>query len=199
MNRTIRQCALILLLLPFSPFSDAISLGLAGRYNLFVLGDMTGYYSDVEGRLAVGGDLSLDHYAVGQQLDGTADFTDTLVVGGNLRFHDGRVYHGNIRYGGHADVQRVGIYDTDPGVPTGRLLAGPALDFTALRQDLYDRSHRWAGLGANGRAWRDNPTGSAWGLHLAGTDPYLNVFDLSADWLGGLMACGSTCRCNRPC
>ncbi len=166
-----------------------IGLGAAGRYNLLVFGDMEGYYSDVEGRMAVGGDLVLRHYAVGRLLGGDADFTDTLVVGGDLSFHDGRVYHGNARYGGTADVRRVGFYADDPGRPTGALQPGNPLDFTALQEDLSLRSSAWAGLTPNGTVWRENAddedVNPGWGLYLQGDDPRLNVFDLPADWLGG--------------
>ncbi|BCX82850.1 hypothetical protein MIT9_P2441 [Methylomarinovum caldicuralii] len=180
MNRIV--CLLWLFLLPLTV--QAISLGVAGRYNLVVLGDMIGEYSDVEGRVAVGGDATLSHYAVGQLLSDSDNFSATLVVGGDLIFHDGRVYHGNAYYGGSADIQHVGFYADDPAVPTGRPVAGAPLNFTALTQDLYDRSSAWAGLAANGSAWRDG-SGTGWALHLAGSDPWLNVFDINASWLGG--------------
>ncbi len=186
-----RWTVLLVLSLVFpNAWSLPVSLGQAGRYNLLVLGDMAGYNSDVEGRLAVGGNLTLENYAVGQLLTDRDDFTDTLVVGGDLMFRNGRVYHGNARYGGNADVSAVGFYDDeDIGRRNGDLLPGNPLDFTALRDDLYRRSSAWAGLAPNGTVWRENAddedVNPGWGLYLQGDDPRLNVFNLTADWLSG--------------
>lgn len=167
----------------------AVSLGPAARFNLLVFDDMAGYHSDVEGRLAVGGDLTLRHYGVGQQLTDRDNFTDTLIVGGDLSFRNGRVYHGNIRHGGSADVSQVGFYDAEPAETNGELKAGNPLDFAAIRHDLYARSLHWGGLTANGTTWRDGAededTSPGWALYLQGNDPWLNIFELDAGWLSG--------------
>jgi hypothetical protein len=49
-------------------FAQAISLGTAGDYNVFVFGDYSGSNSDVQGCLAAGGNVSLESYGVGDKL-----------------------------------------------------------------------------------------------------------------------------------
>ena len=70
-------------------------LGIAGKFNAFILGDMQGYHSDVEGRLAVGGNLTLENYSIGKQLPNSSGARDDLVVGGKAEFENGRMYSGN--------------------------------------------------------------------------------------------------------
>ncbi len=177
-----RWFALMLILIAEPSFS--LSLGPAGNFNLLVLEDMQGQDSDVEGRLAVGGKLSLIHYAVGMELEGEADFTDTLIVGGHLSFTSGRVYHGNAT-SPSADLVQVGFYAQDPNSPTGTYRSqAPALNFTALAQDLKARSLNWAGLSANGEVRLEGDSFS-WRLYLEGSDPKLNVFALTTDQLTG--------------
>lgn len=170
-------------LLLLSPCALALSLGPASGFNLLVLEDMSAERSDVEGRLAVGGNLSLTHYAVGMELGHAADFTDTLLVGGHLNFQHGRVYHGNA-VSASADLAHVGFYAQDPNVPTGRLRLGSALNFTALAEDVRARSLSWSGLSANGAVRIDGDQVN-WRLYLQGQDPTLNVFTLTTELLTG--------------
>ena len=166
------------------PASLAISLGPAGQFDLFVLGDMEARHSDVEGKMAVGGNANLEDYAVGLELDETANFSDTLIVGGDLNFVRGRVYHGNIVTGGHATTQNVGLYHEDPASPNGVSRSGNPLDFHAIAEDLRNRSNRWASFSSNGSV---NTVGddSSWRLFLEGSDPRFNVFNLDSDQLEG--------------
>jgi choice-of-anchor A domain-containing protein len=144
---------------------------------------MHGQNSDVEGRLAVGGDLSLTHYAVGMELTDAADFTATLIVGGHLSFTHGRVYHGNA-VSSSAALAHVGFYDRDPGSPTGQPRLGSALNFTALTQDVRARSLSWSELAPNGKV-RIEGDAVNWRLYLTGQDLGLNVFTLTSDLLVG--------------
>lgn len=78
--------------------SSSSTLGIAGVYNVFILGDIT-TVSDTEGRFAAGGNVNLTNYSVGDRLTAAeVSLTDTLVVGGNLTFNGGTVY-GNIVHG----------------------------------------------------------------------------------------------------
>lgn len=162
---------------------QALSLGPASKFNLLVFEDMEAAYSDVEGRLAVGGNLTLQHYAVGMQLDRTADFTDSLIVGGHLSFQHGRIYHGNAT-SRSAELAHLGFYTQDPAVPAGAYRQGAPLNFTALAEDLRNRSAQWARMRPNGEVSLDS-SGASWRLFLRGTDPNLNVFSLSTELLLG--------------
>lgn len=176
-----RWLGLGLVLVTLDAFS--IALGPGGNFNLLVFKDMQGEYSDVEGRLAVGGNLTLQHYAVGMKLGRGADFTDALIAGGHLRFEHGRVYHGNAA-SPSAELSHVGFYDQDPTTSTGRPRLGSALNFTALSQDMRARSLNWANLSANGEI-RIEGDSVNWRLYLQGQDPHLNVFALTTELLAG--------------
>ncbi|MCX8050112.1 MAG: choice-of-anchor A family protein [Methylohalobius sp.] len=160
-----------------------LALGLGRDFNLLVLENMQGEYSDVEGRLAVGGNLSLRHYAVGMELGEEANFTDTLIVGGHLEFEHGRVYHGNA-VSSSAYLSHVGFYDQDPAVVAGNYRQGAPLNFTALSEDVRRRSLNWAALAANGEVVAEGDSLS-WRLYLSGSDPVLNVFTLTTEMLLG--------------
>jgi len=179
-----RALLLLFLSLLCSPFSHALSLGPAGRFDLFVFQNMEGYRSDVEGKMAVGGDLRLEDYAVGMELQGDADFNDSLIVGGSLDFTRGRVYHGNVVTGGGASLSQVGLYSDDPASPNGNVRRGAPLDFTAIAEDLRNLSDQWSSLTANGSVRTDGDA-SSWRLFLEGGDPWFNVFQLDSDLLSG--------------
>src|SRR5690606_39960110 len=70
--------------------------------------DHTSLSSTVEGRLAVGGNLSLQHFSVGDKLDPTR-LHDVVTVGGDVVFLSGRIYYGNLLAGGSvAGVGKIG-------------------------------------------------------------------------------------------
>ena len=56
------------------------------QYNLFVLGNSTGNYSVVQGRVAIGGDAAYNGYDFGSALTSSPSRFD-VVVGGNLTFN----------------------------------------------------------------------------------------------------------------
>lgn len=159
----------------------SLDLGLAGQFNAFVLNDMTASHSDVEGRLAVGGNLNLQHYAIGMELGNSQGYRDDLIVGGVLNFSDGRVYNGNARSGGAATIERVGFYSEDQiNRLNGNYIAGNPIDFSQIGGELADKSRLWGNLSVNGLVDFES-----WGgLTLAGDDPTLNIFSISAEQLG---------------
>lgn len=161
-----------------------MDLGIASNYNVFILGDMSHQYADVEGRLAVGGNLTLEHYALGMLLDAGADHTDTLVVGGTLSFSNGRVYHGNVVHGDGADVQQVGLYaGENPAEAAGILRQGNPIDFNAAAIELEQRSRTLGSQTSNGALIRPEHGGFT---QLLGGHSLLNVFDVSmADLTAG--------------
>lgn len=112
MNTFIRYITIVLalaLLTGGSAMAANIDLMTAGKYNTFIFNNFTGT-SDTEGSLAVGGNATLSGYSVGDKLN-SGYVGDSLVVGGNLNYNNGRVYYGNISVGGNANV--------DPGVISG--------------------------------------------------------------------------------
>ena len=111
--------AMIALTATAMPLRGAVA-GPLGDFNVLTFGDFTAPSSDVEGRLYAGGNVSLNSYSVGDKLQGGLVGGDTLVVGGDLSFSNGRVYSGNISVGGSA----AGV---DAGVRWGTANAGYTL------------------------------------------------------------------------
>lgn len=153
---------------------SATDLGIAGEFNVFIFEDFTGTYSDVEGRLAVGRDASLTGYGVGDRLTDSNGTRDDLIVGDDLAYTHGQVFNGNIVYGDTAALTGVGI-------PNGTARQGTVIDFAAAQAELEGKSATWASYGTNGTIQNN------WGgLYLTGTNPTLNVFNISATQLQGI-------------
>jgi choice-of-anchor A domain-containing protein/uncharacterized repeat protein (TIGR01451 family) len=147
------------------------ALGVAGAFNVFVLGQVTQSYTDAEGRVAAGGDVRLTGYGIGSALPNSAGQRDDLVVGGSLTYNQGEVFNGNIVSGGTATLQNVGL-------PNGTARQGAPVDFAAARTQVNALSAAVAALAANGTAADTYGT-----LRLVGADPTLDVFNLSASEL----------------
>ncbi|MEK3695702.1 collagen-binding domain-containing protein [Paenibacillus sp. FSL R10-2199] len=75
--------------------------GNTSKYNVFILGDVDVKHSDIEGRLAAGGNVNLNvNYSVGHSL--TSEETKeaySLIAGGNLYYSQGETV-GDVVYGG---------------------------------------------------------------------------------------------------
>lgn len=180
-----RACALVLAA-AFAVFHPTVAaqstpntcapLGAAGGYNGFFAETFQAQSSDVEGRLAAGGNVSINHYSIADKLPATTT-GGTLVVGGNLTFPSGRVYVGDILVRGSA--AGVGAAVINGLGPNQRLVANATMpvDFTAEFTRLRTWSDRLATLPANG-TWI-----SQWGgLTLRGDNTSaLQVFSLPGD------------------
>jgi choice-of-anchor A domain-containing protein len=149
---------------------SATNLGLANFFNGFVFTNFTALNSDVEGRLAVGNNAALTSYGVGASLSNSHGTRNDLIVGHDLVYINGEVFNGNAVYGHAASVSGV-------GVPNGAVKPG-YFNILPAEADLEAKSAKWALYGTNGTI-TDN-----WGnLVLTGTDPSINVFNLSASQL----------------
>jgi choice-of-anchor A domain-containing protein len=149
----------------------ASPLGVAADFNVFVLGALNQSVTDVQGRVAAGGDAHLTDYGVGDGLTNSAGQRDDLVVGGALTYTRGQVFNGNVVTGGTASLTGVGL-------PNGTARQGTPVDFTAAAGQLTGLSAAWAALAANGVASVANGS-----LSLTGTDPALDVFAVSGSQL----------------
>src|SRR5262245_23622406 len=152
------------------PAVGVLDLGAANPFNAFFFGDFQASYSDVQGRLGVGGDASITGYSVGDQLGMTGG--NTLVVGGDLNLSNGQVNFGNIVVGGTATIAQ------NVGIPQGSVVSGMPIDFDAARADLTAKSAQWGAMAATGSVQNN------WGtLVLTGTNTGLNVFNISTTQL----------------
>ena len=122
----------------------ATGLGVANDYSAFILHDASLFNSDVEGRVAVGGNATLTAYGLGNHLANSNGTRDDLVVGGNLDFTNGQVFFGNVVYGGTGHFDMFG----HPG-GTIRQQAG-VINFGQAETDLKALSDNYAGMAATG-------------------------------------------------
>lgn len=72
--------------------THAASLGRAGDFDVFVIGDMIANNTDIEGRVAIGGNAQFSNIGIGTRLDETQSAARaTMVVAGDLSFMNGSV------------------------------------------------------------------------------------------------------------
>jgi len=167
-------------------------LGDAAAFNAFFFADMNAFNSDAEGRVAVGGHETLSAYGIGDKLP--PDRTrDDLVVGGDLDFTNGQVFGGNIVYGAAGHLSGV-------GTPNGSVRQqADVVPFTAIEQDLADKSASWGAEAPNGRT-----TVRYSNLNLRGTNPALDIFTVTPDQLAAaksiclIVPSGATALINVP-
>lgn len=116
-----------------SPLAQAsyVNLGPAGDFNIFVFGDNTQYNSDVEGRLAVGGNIDFTLYGSGFTVASLgATNTDNLIVGGNYKnFYNtargGVLVNGDVDWVGPTITGRLNVNGNANFHNAGGQIAGP--------------------------------------------------------------------------
>ncbi len=148
-----------------------IDLGPATPFNVFVLGNISQPSADTEGKLAVGGNANLGGYSVGDKLANTNGTEDVLVVGGNLIYTSGRVYNGNVVFGGTSNLPISSV-----SIEEGTLRQDAnVIDFAAATTYLEGLSTQLGGYASNGT------TTFQWGaLTLTNSDPFFNIFSVNA-------------------
>ncbi|MDC8785875.1 collagen-binding domain-containing protein [Roseateles koreensis] len=113
-----------------------LNLGEAGNYSGFFFGDVTAH-SDVEGRLAVRGDLTIPSISVGYR-NAYGDNSPSVVVGGNVNVGDGAIYNGakdpsintNLTIGPSTAYWVPGAVNAGTGMYGGSNLGNQNLGFT---------------------------------------------------------------------
>lgn len=157
---------LVTLALGFSARANAVELGAASDYNVFVLGDISQKYTDIEGKLAAGGNVNFVG-GLGSKLSGNSG--NVVVAGQNLTLSNGQVYHGNAVYGGTANVS------SNEGIPQGTLSKSNPIDFNEAGKELRGLSQYLATLTPTGQT-----TVQSWGgINLSGSGTAFNVFNLA--------------------
>jgi choice-of-anchor A domain-containing protein/RHS repeat-associated protein len=155
--------------------ASCTTLGQAQPYNAWTAENFTAQTSIVQGRIAVGGDLSLDQYSLGEGLEAaTADVS--VLVGGDFTFPSGRINHGDTLVGGSAAGVGAAVRNALSADQSITDHAQLPIDFEAAHGELLALSQRLAGLPANG-TYR-----SQWGaVYLEGApEASLQVFELPA-------------------
>ncbi|MHC5724534.1 MAG: choice-of-anchor A family protein [Nostoc sp.] len=156
----------VTLALGFSARANAVELGAASDYNVFVLGDISQQYTDIEGKLAAGGNMNFIG-GLGSKLSNNSG--NVVVAGKNLTLSNGQVNHGNAVYGGSANVS------SNEGFPQGTLSKSNPIDFNEAGKELRGLSQYLATLTPTGKT-----TVQSWGgINLSGSGTALNVFNLA--------------------
>ena len=149
-------------------------LGIAQQFNVFVQHDYSVSNTDVKGRAAAGGNVSINSYAVGVDLPPDSG-RDDLIVGGDLTAGGGgaQAPHGSVTHGGALS----GTISTPNGTLTH---AAPPFDITAQFSQLVSQSKAIGALAPNGTAG-----GPSYAFELVGTNAVTNVFTIAASALQG--------------
>jgi len=90
------------------PCNNYITVPSTNFYSLFIHHNLVSSGTDFEGRVAVGGDATLNFIGIGDKLTPSGGNRDDLQVTGDLFYHDGEVFNGNIVVYGSYDIERVG-------------------------------------------------------------------------------------------
>lgn len=128
-----------------------INLGAASDYNVFIKNDFSASSSDVEGRVAAGGNVTLSNYSVNiknsKQLYGDTTELPALVVGRDFDFYSGNIA-GDAFVGGN-------YYENTTGTITnGKVRKGNSpIDFEAEFSDLKDLSKTLSELDSTGNSY----------------------------------------------
>jgi|GEM_PF-756179 len=168
-------------------------LGVAGEFNAFVFNNADLFFSDVQGRLAVGNNATLSGYGLGSNLPGSASNADNLIVGNNVTFVNGQLYNGNLVYGGTANLWSSNLLNGSVRHETD------IIDFAAEKAALVERSDFWSAIPNNGIVRDDNRN-----ITIVGPSGKLNVFTLDHNRLNSATSltidapAGSTVLINVP-
>ncbi|MDF2922071.1 MAG: conserved repeat domain protein [Paenibacillaceae bacterium] len=147
------------------------NLGTAGNFNFFIFGNHQQSYNSSEGRMAIGGNATLQGYGIGDKLPFSTT-RDDLIVAGNMDIDSGTNFNGNSIISPNGTVIRYTMTNNNGVRP--QPLRGTPVDFAAEKQYLTCASSSWANVPANGTA--SNYYGQ---IRLTGTSPTLNVFTIN--------------------
>jgi choice-of-anchor A domain-containing protein len=147
------------------------ALSEALKFNLFILGDLTQRRSVLYGRVAVGGNATLEYCRIGDAMPRSRENRADLVVGGTLVFTNGTVAKGGI-VAASATLTHVGI-------PHGRLGEAPLVDFASHGPALTQLSTSLGQLPANGTTAIRERSNLKKQITLAGMEQRLNIFAIS--------------------
>lgn len=145
-----------------------ISLGLDPSLNLVAFGNMNVGSSDVEGRVAVGGNASINGYSINTKTGSNALYGGTgLVVGGNLSFTNGTIWGGATVGGSYVP--------NSSGNMMGSAPTGQGFAFASEQQRLTALSLSLDSMTNTGTV------ADQWGtLHFDAAGQMLAVFDILA-------------------
>ena len=152
-------------------------------YNAFVINDMTAQKSDVEGALAVGGNLSLNHYAIGLQLDDIPG-QEVLSVDGDVYIRDARIYNGSAGTDGALDIDSsVGLYNGEDVDNAESFNTSTPTDFDQIIADTLAFSSELGSWDVNAfTTINKNDADEIWNVNFS-ADNSVNIFEIDIAYL----------------
>jgi choice-of-anchor A domain-containing protein len=138
-------------------------------FNVFIFQNINHSSSTVQGRMAAGGDVTLNSYTIGSKLTNSRGTRDDLIAGGNLTFNIGSVPNGNVVYGGTYVPTKVTIKNGTARQDPNKLAGAPSQAWA------IGIATTWANPSVNPINGKVSGVGTAT-LTLTGTDPNRNVF-----------------------
>ena len=150
-----------------------IDLGVAGTFNIYTLGNFSGYNSSVQGAAAAAGNFAASNYSINQgNVDGAGGYA--LAAGGSLAYTNGSIRNGLYYAGGAQSFTGVGFNGATA-------TATAPFSFADVAADMHALSGKLAGLDATGSA-----ATAYGGMKLTGSDGPTTVFNLSGSALSGV-------------
>lgn len=148
-------------------------LDLSQGYNVISFDNTNIINSDIEGKVAVGGDNNvIKSYSIGLKADQNTPYS--VVSKGNLSLINGSVLNGGIYAGGTLSVQNANINGSV--VDNGNNISS-IFDFDAMKSQFTDFSSQLNSTVSNGTVTVNNGT-----INLIGTSD-INFFSLDANYL----------------
>ncbi|MFL5343596.1 MAG: choice-of-anchor A family protein [Hyalangium sp.] len=139
-------------------------------FNLFLTGDYSGGH-DMRGKVAAGGNIDMHYFSLGAELHAD-DTENVLVAGASLNISNGGIF-GDAHYGDTVTADGTATFYR------GSLSQGSPIDFFSRADGMYQLSSVVAGLTAKG-----STQFQSWGgLFLQGSDPKVNVFNVTGSQL----------------
>ena len=195
-NRLLHTVSILLLSsLSYSALAGIINLGAASNYNAFIHQNFSSTGSDVEGRVAAGGNVSISNYSINiknsQQLYTDTNVLPALVVGGDLNFTSGEIA-GDVYVGGdytptgsgtitNGSLNNMAVapvapinFDTEFAFLNDLSANLGLLAANGVAKDLYSSNQYLKGAGENGLA------NDLHVFNLDASDMLFNVYHLSA-------------------
>ena len=146
-----------------------------GGANVYAFHNFSGTYSDVEGALVAGGNVTLNGYSVNaNNVDAYANASGAgyaLVAGGNLALANGSIKNGVAYVGGNRTVT---------SADTQGFTATNPVDFAAAQAYYTNLSGALANVAATGTTARNGT-----GISLTGSGAGVDVFNLTTAQLNG--------------
>lgn len=127
------------------------NLGIASSFNAFIFDDFMSRASNSQGRIAVGGNASLDSYGLASRLPSQPEMP-TLIVGGDLSYGQGKIFVGSGLVGGTINDVNQTVIDGLEGGAFIQQSATIPIDFQAEFARLTQLSNTLKQVSVSGEA-----------------------------------------------